>query len=72
MNKGKRPTNRQPRNGQKRPKYNNKHKSRGNNRYNAKLEIMKKEKLALALEKQKAGKKLNIFEARLILEQPKS
>lgn len=36
---------------------------------NALLEKMKQEKLATALEKQKAGKKLNLFEARLILEQ---
>ncbi|MFX1258731.1 MAG: hypothetical protein ACFFAN_12795 [Promethearchaeota archaeon] len=33
------------------------------------LEKMKQDKLAVALEKQKAGKKLNLFEARLILEQ---
>ena len=32
------------------------------------LEKMKQEKLATALEKQKAGKKLNLYEARLILE----
>ena len=32
------------------------------------IEKMKKDKLAMALEKQKAGKKLNLFEARLILE----
>ncbi|TFG09193.1 MAG: hypothetical protein EU539_00035 [Promethearchaeota archaeon] len=35
------------------------------------LEKMKQDKLATALEKQKAGKKLNLFEARLILEQNK-
>jgi len=35
------------------------------------LEKMKKEKLASALEKQKAGKKLNLYEARLIFEQSK-
>ena len=35
------------------------------------LEKMKKDKRATALEKQKAGKKLNLYEARLILEQGK-
>jgi len=35
------------------------------------IEKLKREKLAVALEKQKAGKKLNLFEARLILEQSK-
>ncbi len=35
------------------------------------IENLKREKLAVALEKQKAGKKLNLFEARLILEQSK-
>ena len=35
------------------------------------LEKLKKEKLASALEKQKAGKKLNLYEARLIFEQSK-
>lgn len=35
---------------------------------NEMIEQMKKDKLAEALEKQKAGKKLNLFEARLILE----
>ena len=40
-------------------------------RRNVELEKLKREKLAIALEKQKAGKKLNLFEARLILEQPK-
>ena len=35
---------------------------------NEMLEKMKQDKLAEALEKQKAGKKLNLFEARLILE----
>jgi len=38
------------------------------NRRNEMIEKIKKEKLAEALEKQKAGKKLNLFEARLILE----
>lgn len=36
-----------------------------------KLERIKQDKLATALEKQKAGKKLNIYEARLILEDKK-
>jgi len=40
-------------------------------RKNNDLEKLKQEKLTIALEKQKAGKKLNLFEARLILEQPK-
>ena len=35
------------------------------------MEKMKQDKLAQALEKQKAGKKLNLFEARLILEKSK-
>ena len=35
------------------------------------LEKIKQDKLATALEKQKAGKKLNLFEARLILEKSK-
>ncbi|MFO7794776.1 MAG: DUF7121 family protein [Promethearchaeati archaeon] len=38
---------------------------------NDKLEKIKQDKLATALEKQKAGKKLNIYEARLILEDRK-
>ncbi|HEY0088369.1 MAG TPA: hypothetical protein VGB37_05975, partial [Candidatus Lokiarchaeia archaeon] len=33
------------------------------------MEKLKQDKLAAAIEKQKAGKKLNLFEARLILEQ---
>ncbi|MHA1914011.1 MAG: DUF7121 family protein [Promethearchaeota archaeon] len=37
-------------------------------RKNEMLEKMKQDKLAEAIEKQKAGKKLNLFEARLILE----
>ncbi len=36
------------------------------------MEKMKQDKLAVALEKQKAGKKLNLFEARLILENSRS
>ncbi|MFX1302958.1 MAG: hypothetical protein ACFFBV_04485 [Promethearchaeota archaeon] len=38
---------------------------------NERLEKIKQDKLATALEKQKAGKKLNLFEARLILEKSK-
>ncbi|MFX0008945.1 MAG: hypothetical protein ACFE9R_01410 [Candidatus Hermodarchaeota archaeon] len=41
------------------------------NKRMAELERLKEEKLAEALEKQKAGKKLNLYEARLILEQSK-
>ena len=44
---------------------------RNQTRKNDELKKLKQEKLAIALEKQKAGKKLNLFEARLILEQPK-
>lgn len=43
--------------------------SRHYHKKNEMLEKMKKDKLAEALEKQKAGKKLNLFEARLILGQ---
>ena len=42
-----------------------------NNKRNEELEKLKQDKLATALEKQKAGKKLNLFEARLILEKSK-
>ena len=38
---------------------------------NSQLEKLKQEKLAIALEKQKSGRKLNLFEARLILESSK-
>jgi len=38
---------------------------------NEMIEKIKQDKLATAIEKQKAGKKLNLFEARLILEQSK-
>ena len=38
---------------------------------NYELEKLKQEKLAAALEKQKAGRKLNLYEARLILESSK-
>jgi len=59
----------------KRPNYSSQRKSKTpykkNTRKNNELEKIKREKLAVALEKQKAGKKLNLFEARLILEQPK-
>jgi len=61
--KGKKSFNRRPRTGT-RPRYKSKH--------NELLEKLKKEKLSTALEKQKAGKKLNLFEARLILEQHKN
>jgi uncharacterized coiled-coil DUF342 family protein len=59
----------------KRPNYSSQSRSktpyRKNTRKNYELEKLKRDKLAVALEKQKAGKKLNLFEARLILEQPK-
>lgn len=42
---------------------------RPKNKHQEMLEKLKKEKLAVALEKKKAGKKLNLFEVRLILEQ---
>jgi uncharacterized coiled-coil DUF342 family protein len=45
---------------------------RKSSRKNDKLEKIKQDKLQTALEKQKAGKKLNLFEARLILEQNES
>ncbi len=38
---------------------------------NEELEKLKQDKLATALEKQKSGRKLNLYEARLILERPK-
>jgi len=50
-----------PRKRVQRPKYINKNQEL--------LEKLKRDKLAVALEKQKAGKKLNLYEARLILEQ---
>ncbi|MFW9989725.1 MAG: hypothetical protein ACFFC3_13815 [Candidatus Odinarchaeota archaeon] len=43
-------------------------KSKRENKKNEMIEKIKQDKLATALEKQKAGKKLNLFEARLILE----
>ena len=59
----------------KQPHYSSQNRSktpyRKKTRKNDELEKLKREKLAVALEKQKAGKKLNLFEARLILEQPK-
>ncbi|MHA1669446.1 MAG: hypothetical protein ACTSV5_02585 [Promethearchaeota archaeon] len=52
--------------------YNRNKKSQKSYRYNKEkndeLQKLKKDKLATALEKQKAGKKLNLYEARLILE----
>jgi uncharacterized coiled-coil DUF342 family protein len=44
---------------------------RSNSKREEKIEKIKKDKLATALEKQKAGKKLNLYEARLILEKSK-
>jgi uncharacterized coiled-coil DUF342 family protein len=52
---------------QPRQKYTTKHP----NKNEQLIEKMKADKLATALEKQKAGKKLNLYEARLILEQGK-
>jgi len=43
----------------------------GKTKKDAEIEKIKQDKLATALEKQKAGKKLNLFEARLILEKSK-
>jgi len=58
----------------KRPNYASK-KRRGPKRHktarNEELEKLKQDKLAAALEKQKSGRKLNLYEARLILERPK-
>ena len=48
----------------KKPKYRS-----SKDRESEQLKKMKKEKLAVALEKKNAGKKLNLYEARLILEQ---
>ena len=61
--KGKKSYNRRPRTGTG---------TRYKSKRNELLEKLKKEKLSTALEKQKAGKKLNLFEARLILEQHKN
>ncbi len=69
MDKGRRPykqRGKRPFPGKQRPR----HRPPSKNR--ELIEKMKKEKLATALEKHKAGKKLNLFEARLILEQNKS
>ena len=52
------------------PKKPNFPRKRGTRR-NYELEKLKRDKLAAALEKQKAGRKLNLFEARLILESSK-
>ncbi|MGQ4874825.1 MAG: DUF7121 family protein [Promethearchaeia archaeon] len=66
MNRGKRPQkSRSQRVRSSKPKVKN------NNKQAELLEKIKQDKLAMALEKQKAGKRLNIFEARLILEQGK-
>ena len=58
----------------KKPYSHSKKPTRNFNQFNKKHEMMEKlrqDKLATALEKQKAGKKLNLFEARLILEKAK-
>ena len=58
----------------KRPAYasKKKHVSRGRSTFkNEELEKLKQDKLAAALEKQKSGRKLNLYEARLILESSK-
>jgi len=65
MNRG-RPSQGRDRRGS-RPQY-----RRRSSKKNDMLEKIKKDKLQTALEKQKAGKKLNLFEARLILEQSES
>jgi len=57
-----------PRNKQSRSKTRNTAYHRRSRENNAALEKLKQEKLAIALEKQKSGKKLNLFEARLVLE----
>ena len=58
----------------KRPSYSSK-KSKAPKRYNTvrneELKKLKQAKLAAALEKQKSGRKLNLYEARLILERSK-
>jgi uncharacterized coiled-coil DUF342 family protein len=56
----------------RKPSYKHRRKRRrGRSPRSKKLEKIKQEKLAEAIEKQKAGKKLNLFEARLILEKEK-
>ncbi|MBN1217187.1 MAG: hypothetical protein JXA99_17335 [Candidatus Lokiarchaeota archaeon] len=55
----------------KKPKSNVQRLISHNNINNKKLEKIKQDKLATALEKQKAGKRLNIYEARLIFEKNK-
>ena len=58
----------------KQPAYSNKkqrYTRTQNPRRNHAMEKLKQDKLAVALEKQKAGRKLNLFEARLILESSK-
>ncbi|MBY9008424.1 MAG: hypothetical protein KGD74_01000 [Candidatus Lokiarchaeota archaeon] len=68
MNKRKKESKgKQPNYSSKKPKYTRKPLTHRN----AELEKLKQDKLATALEKQKAGRKLNLFEARLILESSK-
>lgn len=68
MNKGRR--NKTPYRPSDKRQYKTKNRKHKTRNYDL-LQKMKQEKLAIALEKQKTGKKLNLFEARLILEQPK-
>jgi len=60
-----------PRNNQSRQKGRKTPYQRRSNENNAVLEKLKQDKLAEALEKQRSGKKLNLFEARLVLEHHK-
>ncbi|MFX1338963.1 MAG: hypothetical protein ACFFDK_10165 [Promethearchaeota archaeon] len=69
MDKGRRPYRQK---GAKYPPRKQKPKHRPPSKDKELIEKIKQDKLATALEKQKAGKKLNLFEARLILEQNKS
>jgi uncharacterized coiled-coil DUF342 family protein len=69
MDKGRRPYRQR---GTKRLPHKQKSKHRPPSKNKQLLEKIKQDKLATALEKQKAGKKLNLFEARLILEQNKN
>ena len=57
------PRNNQSKQKGRRPAY-----QKHNNENNSALEKLKQEKIAEALEKQRSGKKLNLFEARLVLE----
>ncbi len=68
MDKGRRPYKQK---GAKYPPRKQKPRHRAPSKNKELLEKIKQDKLATALEKQKAGKKLNLFEARLILEQNK-